>query len=116
VDEWGGLLAFKSYHIYTYTHACARFRTSLESARREALSRVEELSVTNGLLHAEVQRLGAEVDQIQESRLQVALGASDKSAVRSSDENSGMRQVIQSLQKEKGLLEARLKSSAQQVL
>lgn len=89
----------------------------MENARKAAVVHGEELAVTNSLLHAEVQRLGAEVDQVQESRLQAALGASTGMvSARSSDENSGMRQIIQSLQKEKGLLEARLKSSTQQVI
>lgn len=96
-------------------NTCVRHRASLESARQAAVAHGEELSVTNALLHAEVQRLGSEVDQVQEQRLQSALGGQSTRTGRSSDENSGMRQVIQSLQKEKGLLEARLKSSAQQL-
>lgn len=98
--------------LFELRHLSLYVRSSLESALQAAVTHGEELSVTNALLHAEVQRLGAEVDQIQENRLQSALGQGKS---RSSDENSGMRQVIQSLQKEKGLLEARLKSTAQQV-
>ena len=76
------------------------------------------------MLHAEVQRLGSEVDRVQESRLGDALGTTTTTAAAaggagaaaaSTDQAlAGLRRVLLGVRKEKDLLEAKMSAATHQ--